>query len=143
MKTTYLISAVLFIFSLSLGFSETLRTSVKHLFATDSAKVLSVIRNVNITDDVVIDIYKIKENNEIVVKFYYSQTGELFQTFSLQDSWDGYYQVKGRNTNLFLNDVDNDSTLEVLAPTFDQNLSARLHILKFDAESKNFQPYPL
>jgi hypothetical protein len=136
----YILSAILFVFSLSLGFSESLRSSVKHLFVPNSAKVLSVIRNVTITEGVTIDIYKIKEDSKIVVKFYHSETGELFQTFSLQDSWDGYYQVNGRNSNLFLNDVDNDETMEVLAPTFDHNLSARLHILKFDSNSKNFQP---
>jgi hypothetical protein len=141
-KSLYIVSAILFLFSLSLGFSEKLRTTTKNFFLPSTAEVLSVIKTVQIKPGVVVDIYKIKENNQIVVKFYHSKNGEHFQTFSLQDAWDGYYQVNGKNTNLFLNDVDQDQTLEVLAPTFDQNLTAKLHILKFDSESQNFLPFP-
>lgn len=113
------------------------------MLAPQNSKVLSVIRTVQIKEGLVVDIYKIKENGSIIVKFINSKSREHFQTFSLQDSWDGYYLVNGRNSNLFLNDVDNDLKLEILAPTFNQNLEARLHILKYDDASNNFLPYPL
>ena len=142
MKPLYIFSAILFTISLSIGLSERVRDNIRSALLPNQSKVLSVIRTVQIKDDLIVDIYKIKEQSGIIVKFINATTGEHFQTFSPQDSWDGYYLVNGRNTNLFLNDVDNDQSLEILAPTFTQNLEARLHVLKYDSASNNFLPFP-
>ncbi len=51
---------------------------------------------------------------------------------------DGYFNFRGNGANLVVTDLDNDGILEIIAPTFDENLIPRLNVYKFDPESKDF-----
>jgi len=66
------------------------------------------------------------------------ETSNLLAKITLPEKRDGYFQLKGNATNLGLVDVDGDSILEIIAPTFDDQMVARLNIYKFNADTKGF-----
>ncbi|GIL18814.1 MAG: hypothetical protein BroJett040_25650 [Oligoflexia bacterium] len=57
----------------------------------------------------------------------------------LPEKRDGYFTYKGNATNLALIDIDSDGTLEILAPSYDENLVPRLHVYKYDITSGAFE----
>ena len=56
----------------------------------------------------------------------------------LPERKDAYFNFRGAATNLAIADVDGDGNLEIIAPTFDDNLIPRLNIYKFDPQSRDF-----
>ncbi len=56
----------------------------------------------------------------------------------LPEKRDAYFNFRGNATNLVVTDVDGDGTLEIVAPTFDENLIPRLNVYKFDPERHDF-----
>lgn len=57
----------------------------------------------------------------------------------LPEKRDAYFNFRGNATNLVMTDVDGDGHLEIVAPTFDENLVPRLNVYKFDADSRDFR----
>jgi hypothetical protein len=56
----------------------------------------------------------------------------------LPERKDAYFDFRGNATNLVVTDVDNDGVLEIVAPTFDENLIPRLNVYKFDSATGDF-----
>jgi len=56
----------------------------------------------------------------------------------LPEKRDAYFNFRGNATNLVVTDVDNDGNLEIIAPTFDENLIPRLNVYKYEIETKDF-----
>jgi hypothetical protein len=64
----------------------------------------------------------------------------LLQTIELNDSLDGYFYIKNAATNLALFDINNDRKIEIVAPTFDANLSPHLNVFTYDSKIQRFIP---
>lgn len=56
----------------------------------------------------------------------------------LPERKDAYFNFRGNAANLVVTDVDGDGALEIVAPTFDDNLIPRLNVYKFDPETRGF-----
>lgn len=54
----------------------------------------------------------------------------------IPDRHDGFFSMNSEATRLALLDVDGDGRPEIIAPSFDESLSAHLNTLKFDPETK-------
>ncbi len=54
----------------------------------------------------------------------------------IPDRHDGFFSMNSEATRLALLDVDGDGHPEIIAPSFDESLSAHLNTLKFDPETK-------
>lgn len=52
---------------------------------------------------------------------------------------DAYFSFHDQTSNLVLSDLDSDGQLEILAPTFDENLVPRLNVYKYESGTKNLQ----
>ena len=55
----------------------------------------------------------------------------------LPDHKDGFFLYQGEATNLALEDVDGDQQLDIIAPSYDNNLVARLNVYSYDQRSEN------
>jgi hypothetical protein len=62
----------------------------------------------------------------------------LMARIVLPERRDAYFQLRGNATNLGLSDIDNDGTLEIMAPAFDEQMIARLNIYKYNAATRSF-----
>lgn len=92
-------------------------------------------------------IFKIKEGHGLLIEIYeISANGDsqtLKQRFNLDDDTDSYVMIDKNTTNLALSDVDNDDSLEIVAPSVDQNGNSRLNTFKFDPNLNSFVPLKL
>lgn len=67
-----------------------------------------------------------------------SQKLKFVKRIVLPEKRDAYFSFRGNATNLVLTDVDGDGALEIVAPTFDDNLIPRLNVFKLEPESRDF-----
>jgi hypothetical protein len=67
-----------------------------------------------------------------------SQKMKFFKRIVLPETRDAYFNFHGNATNLALTDVDGDGSMEIVAPTFDENLIPRLNVYKYDSERQDF-----
>lgn len=64
----------------------------------------------------------------------------LIDRIYLSDRHNGFFDFQGQATQLALVDVDSDGKLELIAPTFDENLTAHLNVYKYNPTFKRFEP---
>jgi len=72
-----------------------------------------------------VELYRI-HNNEIL----------LLDRQHLTDKKDAHYKFGQNKYNLFLKDINQDGNDEIILPTLDKNLKARLNIFVFDPEQE-------
>ena len=72
-----------------------------------------------------VEIYKIDESG-----------GMLLDTQQLTDKKDAFYKFGDRKHNLFLKDINEDGQTEIILPTLDKNMKARLNVFHFDSENE-------
>jgi hypothetical protein len=63
----------------------------------------------------------------------------LIDRIYLTDRHNGFFDFQGEATQLALVDVDSDGKLELIAPTFDENLTAHLNVFKYSPEFHRFE----
>ncbi len=85
-------------------------------------------------------ILKIQTEKGINIEIYSAASAfpSLASKFEIIGERDGYFVLGGSGTNLALFDIDHDLKQEILIPTFDKNLTAKLDIIKYDEDSKKF-----
>lgn len=59
----------------------------------------------------------------------------------LPDKHDGLFNYQGHVTRLAIADIDNDGKLELLAPTFDNQLVPHLNVFRYNPAIGRFEPY--
>lgn len=99
-----------------------------------------------------VTVTKVKTKSEISLEIYFlrDNTNEPTEVkrIILDDRRDAYFDMKGQVANLAAADIDDDSNLEIFAPTFDENLIPSMNIFKFDSTTNDFEKldyrtYPL
>lgn len=89
-------------------------------------------------------VFKVKEGHGLSIEVYeVSEKGDsqtLKQKFNLEDDSDSYVMIDKNTTNLALSDVDQDGSLEIIAPSVDRNGNSRLNTFKFDPNLNSFSP---
>lgn len=76
-----------------------------------------------------------------VVKHDSSDTSTTVDRILLPDKHDGLFNFHGHITRLAIVDVDEDGTLELLAPTFDNQLVPHLNVFRYNPLIKRFEPF--
>lgn len=86
---------------------------------------------------------KIRKDKQIVVEIYKMTTENyvLVTSFNIPGSRDLFYDFESSMSNLFSANIDADAGDEVIVPVLDQNLVARLNVIKFDPATKSFEHY--
>jgi hypothetical protein len=89
-----------------------------------------------------VSIIKVQTSDSLALEVFQSEVDgvklQFVRRLVLPESRDAYFNFRGNAANLVVTDVDGDGTLEIVAPTFDDNLVPRLNVYKYDPESKDF-----
>lgn len=118
-----------------------LRTSVKDLFSSESRTVIAKVTGSLTPQGPHVTVLKIQSKNFLELEVYNSSAEDgmvMMAKLPLAESRDGYFTLKGNSTNLALTDFDGDGTLEIVAPTFDDQMVPRLNIFKYNSATHGF-----
>ncbi|WP_413576539.1 hypothetical protein ACLVWU_00705 [Bdellovibrio sp. HCB290] len=118
-----------------------LRNSVKDLFSSESRTVVAKVTE-NLTPlGPKVTVLKIHNKSSLELEVYKISDADgmtMIAKIPLAENRDGYFTLKGNSTNLALTDVDGDGTLEIVAPTFDDQMVPRLNIFKYNEGTQGF-----
>lgn len=118
-----------------------LRDSAKSLFAFDHRQIIAKVTGLLAPQGPHIMVLKTQDRNSLALEIYEqgaNQEMTLLQKIPLQESHDGYVSLKGNATNLALTDTDGDNVMEIVTPTFDEQLIPRLNVFKYNSLTKSF-----
>lgn len=117
------------------------RQTVRDLFTPEQRILLAKVSGDLTGQGFHVTVLKIQTRDSLVLEIYSTENPEqshLMTKITLPERRDAYFQLKGNATNLSLVDVDNDGTLEIIAPAFDDQMIARLNIYKFNSDNRTF-----
>lgn len=117
------------------------RSQVRGLVHHDSRQILSTASADFAGDGSQFKIVKVRTDQSLYLEFYkvaQDGTSKLFQKINMQDKKDGYFNYNGRATNLVVDQMGNDKSLKILAPSFDKDLVAHLNVFAFDPATQQF-----
>jgi len=140
---TSVIFFALFLVSVFLYFSPSLRSPFREYFAPPERKILSVAEGQVIPGETS-RVLKVQTPDGIFIEVYgHIEKGvtPLIQKIKLPDRRDAHFQFQGRATNLALKDLDGGNVFEIIAPTYDASTIPHLNIYKYNVEAKSFAPY--
>ena len=106
---------------------------MQHYFLQTDRKVLSQVTMTK--GEIVYKILKVQDLKGLSVEIYQKDTNDQFKLVDsdvLTDRKDAYYVFNKQKLNLFLKDIDNDNFPEIVLPSIDKNMSARLNIYSFN-----------
>jgi hypothetical protein len=90
-----------------------------------------------------IAVIKVKTADTLAIEIFESDSEgknlNFVKRMVLPEIRDAYFNFHDQATNLAIGDIDNDGHLEILAPTYDENLVPRLNVYKYDANLKNLE----
>lgn len=120
-----------------------LRAKAKALLQNENRSVLAKVSGKVNSDSPHFTILKISSPDGLSLEIYTLEEGTGKMTLSskirLDEKRDAFFSFQGNATNLAFTDVDNDGNLEIVAPTYDDQMVARLNIFKYNASTKNFE----
>ncbi len=126
------------IISLNRDWSLSLRHS---LLNTEDRVLISTAVGDILGDGTPVEVAKVKTPEGIVLEIYTpgpQGTRVLLEKIFLDQERDGYFTFNGQLVSLAIDDIDGDHKPEILAPAFDQQLTAHLNVYKYNADSKTF-----
>ena len=143
-KTEILLMAALAIVAMTLvavAVMPNLRAKAKEMFLNSGRDVLAKVSGKIGPEGPMITVLKIKNQTNLSLEVYtHDDEGALtlFAKIPLFEARDGHFLLQGNATNLALTDVDKDGTLEIVAPTYDEQMVPRLNIFKYNLDSNSF-----
>lgn len=146
-KSNHLIIFIIFlsvvaIAAIIVAVIPSLRSTIRDRLVSDERLILAKVSGPLYSNGPIMTAIKIKKGNDLILEIYSHSTEDSSEIqiarFKLEDSRDGYVTSGQNSTNLAFIDVDKDSVFEVVAPTFDSNMVARLNVYKYNEESKSF-----
>ncbi|MFP5518323.1 MAG: hypothetical protein ACLGGX_00340 [Bdellovibrionia bacterium] len=146
MITRVMIYGVLALLALSattVAVVPSLRSQAKLWLQSDNRTLVAKAQGMLTFEGPGITVLKVKQADGLFIEIYKNQNSdesiqELMAKFKLPEDKDAHFTFQGNATNLALGDLDADGILEIMAPTFDDEMVARLHIYKYNAESQTF-----
>ncbi len=86
-------------------------------------------------------IVKVQNLNGLAVELYKIEDGELIflDSKELTDKKDAFYKFGDKKHNLFLKDINSDGSPEVILPSLDKNMKARLNVYTFDSVNETLE----
>lgn len=89
-----------------------------------------------------ISVIKVQTSDTLALEIFeqnvITKESKFLKRIVLNEKRDAYFSFRGNSTNLAVSDIDQDGTLEIIAPTFDENLIPRLNVYKYDKERADF-----
>jgi hypothetical protein len=120
----------------------TVRSSMRSSFVKDYRMIVSTAHGDLLGNGTEMIVAKIRTRDSLFLEIYEPKddgSQRLVERIEMPDHKDGYFNFNGEAMNLAIDDVDGDGRLDILAPSFDQNLVGHLNIYHFDQSSGVFQ----
>jgi hypothetical protein len=91
-----------------------------------------------------VSVFKVREGSSLFLEIFLNQNEQnpvtkMHQKIQLPNSHDGHVNFQGNATNLAISDIDQDGMMDVLAPTFDEQMNPRLNVYRFNAALQTFE----
>lgn len=119
-----------------------LRNEVKALFSREGRQVLAKVSAQISAGGIYLTVFKISTPEGLSLEVFTndeeSKNLVLLARIPLEEKRDAFFSFQGNATNLALTDVDADGVLEILAPTYDDQMIARLNVYKYNPDTKSF-----
>lgn len=117
------------------------RELIRNLIVSESRTVLAKAEAVLPTGGGKLAVVKVQTADTLAIEIFESEPEGKRVTFIkrmvLPEIRDAYFNFHDQTTNLAISDLDGDGNLEILAPTFDEDLVPRLNLYRYDIEKKD------
>ena len=120
------------------------REWVQARFTSKGQEMLSVVYGDLMHNGSSVKVVKFKTITGIVLEFYSeSQNGAryLVSRVEIPNATDGFFDHRGQAVQLAVVDLDGDGKMELLSPTFDEQMLARLNPYHYSSEAEGFVPF--
>ncbi len=120
------------------------RLWIRQQIDTQNKQVLSVVYGDLLHNGSLIKVVKSKTVTGVTLDFYSeTQNGSryLISEVTIPNVSDGFFDHRGQAVQLAVVDVDGDGKMELLAPTFDKQLTAYLNPYHFSKDENGFVPF--
>ncbi len=118
------------------------RELIRSLIVSQSRVILAKIEAEVTPGGPKLIILKVKTADTLAIEIFSRENEDSNQKFRrrivLDENRDAYFNFRGNATNLAFSDIDNDGSLEIIAPTFDQDLVPHLNLYKYDSSRADF-----
>jgi len=124
--------------------TPSIRTSVQNYFAKPGREVLATAEGDLLGDGTVTKVIKYRSEDGIfveVLKMDSAGASTLVDRILLPDKHDGLFNYQGHMTRLAIADVNNDGKMELLAPSFDNQLVPHLNVFRYNPDIHRFEPF--
>lgn len=119
-----------------------LREKVQFAFTPVGNEVLATVQGNLLNDGSIVKVIKYKSSQGVFVEVH--KLGDEGQTslvdrILLPDKQDGLFNFHSQVTRLAITDIDGDGKVELLAPTFDDQLVPHLNVLRYNPTTLRFE----
>lgn len=143
-KTELAIMGILGLFAMALitiAVIPNLRSKIKDTLISENREIIAKASGNLDALGPKVTVLKIKNKNSLSLEVYSTdESGAqiLLAKIPLFEVRDGYFMLQGNATNLAITDVDKDGNLEIVAPTYDEQMVPRLNIFKYNPSTRGF-----
>lgn len=133
---------VLFVIMLMSALVPDIRSALRTTMIVDFRTVVSTAHGDLLGIGRDLTVAKVRTRDSLFIEVYEPRENggqRLVERIELEDKKDGYFNFNGRATNLAIDDIDGDGRLEILAPSFDQNLVGHLNVFSYNQGTGLFQ----
>lgn len=119
------------------------RESIQARITPKSHELLATADGDLLGDGTAVKVIKFRNGEGIyveVLKMLPSGDTSLIDRILLPDKHDGMFNYQGHVTRLAVADIDNDGKMELLVPTFDNQLVPHLNVFRFNPILGKFEP---
>ncbi len=119
-----------------------LRSTLRNALMKENRTVVSTASGDLLGTGSTVVVAKVKTNDSLLLEVYESNPDgrqRLVERIQIPHKKDGYFNFNGVAINLAIDDIDGDGKLEILAPSFDQNLVGHLNVYRYDSIAGVFQ----
>ena len=120
------------------------RQKIAGWFNSSPQKVLSVVYGDLLDDGSSVKVVKFQSLEGVVLEFYAESPEGLRDLKSrviLPNAKDGFFTYRGEAVQLAVADLDGDGKMELLSPTFDDNMAAHLNPYHYSKSQSAFVPF--
>lgn len=116
----------------------------EHLLHSDRKILAKVVTQIDLHKPEEFLIFKIQQGDQLFVEVYKQnkadgQTESQFMTkILLSEKKDAFVNFQGNATNLAVTDMDHDGKQEIIIPSYDNEVTPRLNIYKYNEETQSF-----
>ncbi len=112
------------------------------LFNSQRKILAKVVTQIDLSQPAEFLIFKIQQNEQLFVEVYKKNSSEeeaMFLTkILLSEKKDAFVNFQGNATNLAVSDMDHDGKMEIIIPSYDNEVTPRLNIYKYNETSGSF-----